>query len=116
MKVGDIYWVEFPAANGHEQTGRRPAIVLQDESVTGSLPVVLVVPLTANLKAERFVGALRIPSSTENGLTQDSIAMVFQLRAIDRQRLQTQIGRIGDPAISSVFSALDNLMGRKSGS
>ncbi len=31
MTVGDIHWVQLPAANGHEQRGRRPAVILQDD-------------------------------------------------------------------------------------
>lgn len=46
MSVGDIHWVELPAANGREQRGCRPAVVLQDDSYGGELPVVLVAPLT----------------------------------------------------------------------
>lgn len=38
MKPGDIYWVEIPAANGHEQAGRRPAVVLQSERLTPDNP------------------------------------------------------------------------------
>ncbi|MBS4027036.1 MAG: type II toxin-antitoxin system PemK/MazF family toxin [Ignavibacteriales bacterium] len=29
MEIGDIYSVEIPASNGHEQAGIRPAIVVQ---------------------------------------------------------------------------------------
>jgi mRNA-degrading endonuclease toxin of MazEF toxin-antitoxin module len=46
VSVGDIHWVDLPAANGREQRGRRPAVVLQDDDYGGNLPVVLVVPLT----------------------------------------------------------------------
>lgn len=44
MSRGDIHWVDLPAANGREQRGRRPAVVLQDDTYGGDLPVVLVVP------------------------------------------------------------------------
>jgi len=32
MKPGDIHWVELPPASGREQTGRRPAVILHDDS------------------------------------------------------------------------------------
>jgi mRNA-degrading endonuclease toxin of MazEF toxin-antitoxin module len=32
MTVGDIHWVQLPAANGHEQRGRRPAVIFQDDA------------------------------------------------------------------------------------
>ena len=42
MSSGDIHWVDLPVANGREQRGRRPAVVVQDDHYAGNLPVVLV--------------------------------------------------------------------------
>ncbi|MCY2989670.1 MAG: type II toxin-antitoxin system PemK/MazF family toxin [Planctomycetota bacterium] len=46
MTVGDIHWVELSAADDHEQGGRRPGVILQDDAYGRSLPLMLVVPLT----------------------------------------------------------------------
>ena len=46
VKVGDIHWIELPATDGHEQGGRCPAVIVQDETFAGQLPVVLAIPLT----------------------------------------------------------------------
>ena len=40
MSVGDIHWVDLPAANGREQRDRRPAVVFQDDDYGSDLPVV----------------------------------------------------------------------------
>jgi mRNA interferase MazF len=90
VSVGDIHWVDLPAANGREQRGRRPAVVLQDDDYGGNLPVVLVVPLTTARAAMRFAGTTLIRPTVENGLRQASVALVFQLRAIDRVRIPRQ--------------------------
>jgi mRNA-degrading endonuclease toxin of MazEF toxin-antitoxin module len=58
--VGDIHWVQLPAANGREQRGRRPAVILQDDQYAGGLPVVLVIPLTTARAAMRFAGTALI--------------------------------------------------------
>ena len=79
MSVGDIHWVDLPAADGREQRGRRPAIILQDEAYGCDLPVVLVVPLTTARGATRFAGTTVIHPTPENGLPQVSVALVFQL-------------------------------------
>jgi hypothetical protein len=63
VSVGDMHWVDLPAANGREQRGRRPAVVFQDDDYGGELPVVLVVPLTTARAAMRFSGTTLIPSS-----------------------------------------------------
>ena len=31
VSVGDIHWVDLPSVNGHEQRGRRPAVILPDK-------------------------------------------------------------------------------------
>jgi mRNA interferase MazF len=68
MAAGDIHWIEFPPANGREQIGRRPAILLQEDTYTTQLPVVLVVPLTTASKALRFPGTFLVQPSADNGL------------------------------------------------
>jgi mRNA-degrading endonuclease toxin of MazEF toxin-antitoxin module len=45
MQEGDIYFVEIPASNGHEQAGMRPAIIIQSSGIE-KLPTVLVIPLS----------------------------------------------------------------------
>ena len=112
MTVGDIHWVHLPAANGREQGGRRPAVILQDERYAGGLPVVLVVPLTTSRAALRFTGTMLIQPTAENGLRQVSVALVFQLRAIDRHRVEERLGSVSAEALHEVFVELDILTGR----
>jgi len=78
MTVGDMHWVQLPAATGREQGGRRPAVILQNEADAGRLPVVLVVPLTTTRAARRFARTTLIRPTAENGLPQASVALVFQ--------------------------------------
>lgn len=112
MNVGDIHWVDLPSANGHEQRGRRPAVVLQDDNYGDSLPVVLVIPLTTVRSATRFAGTTFIRPTPENGLQHESVALVFQLRAIDRRRLQERIGNVSTQVLNAIFEELGKLTGR----
>ena len=112
MIVGDIHWVQLPAANGREQRGRRPAVILQDDRYAEGLPVVLVVPLTTARAAMRFAGTALILPTAENGLRQASVALVFQLQAIDRRRVQERIGSIGVTVLHEVLPEFDKLTGR----
>jgi mRNA interferase MazF len=109
---GDIHWIDLPAVNGHEQRGRRPAVILQDDHYAGELPVVLVVPLTTTRAAMRFAGTTLNRPTAENGLRQVSVALVFQLRAIDRRRVQERIGSVSAEVLHEMFAELDKLTGR----
>ena len=74
----------------------------------------LVVPLTTARGTMRFAGTVLIRPMAENGLSQVSVALVFQLRAIDRRRVQERIGSIGETVLREILSELDRLTGRTS--
>ena len=112
MRPGDIHWVELPPVGGHEQAGHRPAIVLQDDDFAGGLPLVIVVPLTSATSTLRFPGTLSLEPTAENGLRNASVALVFQVRAVDRRTVRAKIGTVESANLSQIFSLLDRLMGR----
>ena len=60
----------------------------------------------------RFVGTTPIHPTPENGLNQESVALVFQLRAIDRRRLQGRIGVVNAQVLKAIFEELGKLTGR----
>jgi len=112
VNPGDIYWVEFAGGGGHEQAGRRPAIVLQDDTYAGDLPLVIVVPLTGATAATRFAGTLAIEPDENNHLRKTSVALVFQIRAVDRRAIAEQIGAITAEQLAELNTLLDKLTGR----
>jgi mRNA interferase MazF len=92
MARGDVLLVRLPESDKREEKGTRPAIAVQ--SGTAELPMLMVVPVTSALGALRFPFTVRLEPSETNGLTLPSIAMVFQLRAIDRKRIVRKIGEL----------------------
>lgn len=106
--------VSLPFSSGREQSGNRPAIVIQDAAYGQASPLVLVVPLTSQLAALRFPATVRIEPSLANGLNLPSVALVFQTRATDRSRLSRAIGRISDADLDRVLFDLARLTGRTS--
>jgi mRNA interferase MazF len=94
--IGDIHWVELPDAGGREQAGRRPAIVMQDDVYAGNLPTTIVIPLSSAMAALRFPGTASVKATQSSGLRTDSVALVFQIRAIDRSRVKAALGSISD--------------------
>ena len=109
MHVGDLYWVELPTRGGHAQAGRRPAIIAQ---TLAALPTVLIVPLTSQLDALRFPGTVLVEASKQNGLRHNSVALVFQLTAVDKRYITEQLGKVSDAVMAQIWSALDALTGR----
>ncbi len=112
MKVGDIHWVELPRANGHEQQGRRPAVIIQDDGYAANLPTVIVVPLSSAKSALRFPGTTLVRAGIRSGLRTDSVALVFQCRAIDRVRIRERLGIVADDERASIMIELRKLVGQ----
>ena len=113
MQRGEIWSVTLPfATGGREQSGQRPAIVLQDTVYGQGSPLVLVVPLTSQLGALRFPATTQIDPSVQNGLTASSIALVFQTRALDRTRFVRRVGTLSADELASVLEELNNLTGQ----
>jgi mRNA interferase MazF len=110
MEIGDVYSVEIPPSNGHEQAGSRPAVIVQDVEFSKRLSTVLVVPLTSNQAAQAFPGTFVIQPDAENGLRLSSVVLVFQLRAIDKRRLGQRLGRLVDAQIEELQGHIKALM------
>ena len=110
MSRGDVVWVEFPAGEGRAQSGRRPAVILQDAA--HHLPTTLVVPLSTQLAALRFPGTVLIEPDAGNGLRLSSVALVFQLRALDHRFLGARAGTLSPEKLTEILRSLDELTGR----
>lgn len=110
MEIGDIYTVEMPVSDGHEQAGIRPAIIMQASQYENQLPTALIVPLTSKLTARSFPGTFLIRPDEDNGLTMVSVALVFQLRAIDKRRLGRRIGRLSALHLAQLYQQLKALL------
>jgi mRNA-degrading endonuclease toxin of MazEF toxin-antitoxin module len=112
VTAGEVRWVVLPPRGGHAQQGRRSAIVLQDQKASARIPTILVVPLTSQLDALRFPGTVLVEADAENGLRRPSVALVFQLTAIDRQYLSDRLGNVSRQVLEEIFTAVDELTGR----
>jgi mRNA-degrading endonuclease toxin of MazEF toxin-antitoxin module len=112
MKPGEVIWVEFPGGAGRAQAGRRPAIVVQSADASRRLPTVLLVPLTTQQDALRFPGTVLVEPDTGNGLKHPSVALLFQLTAIDRKYLGSTLGTLSQDAFQLVWTAFDEITAR----
>jgi len=114
MARGNIWLVElpFPACDrGHEQLGRRPAVVVQTDKDDEKLPTTIVVPMTSQEGAERFPFTFPIEPSSQNGISRRSILLVFQIRAIDKRRLNKKLGVLEPQYMHRMRANIKELLG-----
>lgn len=73
--------------------GYRPVIVLQNNILNKHLNTIAVAPITKNLKAKGLFTTFFLDKKI-SGLDHDSIALLFQIRTIDKSRLKKHISTI----------------------
>lgn len=111
MKRGEIWWAELGPYRDQEQTGRRPVVVWQSDSLTARLQSVLVVPLTTNHDRARLAGTALV-SASDPGLPSDSVALAFQMRAIPRASLKARVRALSPAELAELELATDEALGR----
>jgi len=62
---GDIVWISFNPQAGHEQAGRRPALVLSPAAYNGKVGLAILCPITSQVKGYPF--EVLIPDGLEIG-------------------------------------------------
>lgn len=94
INQGDIFITDLNPIKGHEQAGLRPVLIIQNNVLNSKLNTVVIVPITSNLKTKGFLTTFFL-SKEGAKLNTDSIALLFQIRTIDKSRLQKRIGEMG---------------------
>jgi mRNA interferase MazF len=51
---GDIVWTNFDPAAGHEQMGKRPALILSPESFNKKILLAMAAPITSRVRGHGF--------------------------------------------------------------
>lgn len=109
IQPGEIWRIALPDADGHEQAGNRPAIVI---SVHLQANVTMVVPLTKNQDCLRFPYSQQVKKSNSNGLLLDSVALVYQMRCLTASstRFLEKLGFIEQTHLDQIKSLIKNYL------
>ena len=112
LKRGEVWWADLGSYRPREQTGRRPVVIWQSDTLTRRLDSVLVVPLTTNLDRAKLAGTALISSSSAGRPPEDSVALAFQMRAIPKSALQAKIRDLDESELEELELATDEALGR----
>ena len=101
-RQGDIIAITFDPQSGHEQKGRRPALVVSKDLFNESTGMAIVCPVTNTKRGFPF----HVPVPEDSSLT--GFIMVEQIKSIDfRSRRAKRIERGSDKLLGNVLSILD---------
>jgi mRNA interferase MazF len=102
---GDIIWITLRPQAGHEQAGRRPALVLSPREYNGKVGLSLLCPITSQVKGYPF--EVVIPDR----LPVRGVILSDQVKSLDwRARMADFICDLPQSSFSEVLTKLGSLL------
>ena len=102
---GDVVWLDFTPQAGHEQTGRRPALILSPEAYNRKTGLAVACPITSHAKGYPFEVAL------PTGRPVSGVVVADHVRNIDwRARRAERAGRVDHAILGEVCDRLAALL------
>lgn len=104
---GDIVWITFNPQAGHEQAGRRPALVLSPATYNGKVGLAILCPITSQVKNYPF--EVLIP----NGLKIGGAILSDQVKSLDWKIRQAEfVCKLPASTLDEVLQKLSTLIGQ----
>jgi mRNA interferase MazF len=102
---GDVVWITLNPRAGHEQAGRRPAVILSPQAYNGKVGLAILCPITCEVKGYPF--EVRIPK----GLPIAGVILSDQVKSMDwRARNAERICTLPAYGIFEVLGKLRTLL------
>ncbi len=106
---GEIWLVNLNPVCGHEQAGRRPALVVSVDGFNhGPAGLVIVIPITTKDKGIPLHVGVFPP---EGGLNEQSFIKCEDVRSVAKERLVRCLGRVEEGTLAEVEDRLRILLG-----
>jgi mRNA interferase MazF len=102
---GDIVWITLNPESGHEQSGRRPAVVLSPRSYNGKVGLAFMCPLTTAIKG--YPWEVQVPPD----LPVSGVVLSDQVRSLDwRIRKAERICLLPTETVTEILGKLSVLL------
>jgi len=110
IKRGEIYIVNFDPVIGSEISKSRPALVLQNDVANHYSPVTIVAAISSHYGDHVYPTEVLI-NLPEGGLSEASVALLNQIRTIDKRRIVKKLGRLNPETMEKVDRAISISLG-----
>lgn len=94
VKWGDVIYVNVgdDETQGSEQSGERPALIVQNDTGNKYSPTTIVAFITS--KQKKYLPTHVVVKPYQSGLDEISTIMFEQIRTIDKSRIKSKVGHI----------------------
>ena len=104
-KCGDVVWITMNPQAGHEQAGRRPAVVLSPQTYNSKVGLAILCPITNQVKGYPF--EVLLPA----GLPIAGAILSDQVKSLDWHARNVEfICTLSDEAVSEILQKLGTLL------
>jgi mRNA interferase MazF len=107
---GEVYLVNFDPTLGAEIQKTRPALIVQNDVANRHSAITIVAAITSQFDEPLYPTEVLI-SPPQGGLRTDSVALLNQIRAIDKRRLLRRLGILKPGTMERVDHAILISMG-----
>jgi len=102
---GDIVWINFNPQAGHEQAGRRPALILSPKDYNSKVGLAILCPITSKKKGYPFEVQI------SEGLPISGVILSDQAKSMDWKIRNTEfICKLGNQSVEQVLQRLNTLL------
>ena len=105
---GDILWADLNPTIGHEQSGKRPVLVLSNDVFNDRSGTVVAVALTS---VEPRAGFPLTHGLSDTSLPKKSWVKISQIRTLSVRRIGKKITRISPEELTSILVGLNEIIG-----
>jgi len=103
---GDIWFVDWSPGRGSEQTGMRPAVIIQTDAANRNPHYPNTIVLTVSTKGKAVPFHVPVNPSEGNGLQEKSFVKCEQILTISKERLTRRVGRLDNERFEAVEAAI----------
>jgi mRNA interferase MazF len=114
IRRGDMFYADLTPGVGSEQSGYRPILIIQNDTGNRYSSTVIGAIITSRISTKAKLPT-HAPIKAQQGLGNDSLVLLEQIRTIDKMRLKEYIGTLDSEAINRVDRALAVSVGLKRG-
>lgn len=102
---GDIVWISLEPRAGHEQAGRRPAVVLSPAANNGKVGLAILCPITSQIKGYPF----EVPVPQDSPIR--GVVLADRAKSLDWVARRAELaGRLPAEVVDSVLKRLRTLL------
>jgi mRNA interferase MazF len=105
---GDILWADLNPTIGHEQSGKRPVLVLSNDVFNDRSRTVIAVALTSREPRAGFPLTFVLSDAS---LPKKSWVKISQIRTLSIRRIGKKITRISPEELTAILSGLNEIIG-----